>query len=99
MTLFLDANILFAAAITPKGRAGMLFALADAGVCKLLSSSYAVQEAQRNVAAKYPRAYARLEALLEILQLTPEASAELVSTFHQALPLKDAPILAAVVAA
>jgi predicted nucleic acid-binding protein len=97
--LFLDANVLFAAVISPGGRAQALFTLAEAGYTTLLTSSFATEEARRNVARKYPTALERLETLLDQCQVVPEGSAAQVAWASDHLPAKDAPILAAAVAA
>lgn len=99
MRLFLDANVIFAAAISPEGRAQALFALAEAGYGTLLTSSFAAEEARRNVERKYPDALLRLEDLLSRCQLVPEGPPERIVWAHDLLPAKDAPILAAAVAA
>lgn len=99
MQLFLDANVLFAAAISPEGRARALFALAEAGYGTLLTSSFAAEEARRNVGRKYPNDTGQLEDLLLRCKVVPEGSPEQFTWAHEHLPAKDAPILAAAVAA
>ncbi len=98
MRLFLDANVIFAAAISPAGRAQALFALAEASYITLLTSPFAADEARRNVGRKYPDATGRLEALLSACQVVAEGSPERVAWAREFLPAKDAPILAAAVA-
>jgi uncharacterized protein len=97
--LFLDANVIFAAAISPEGRAQALFALVEAGYGTLLTSSFAAEEARRNIARKYPNDMGRLENLLQQCEVVPEGSPEQFAWVHEHLPSKDAPILAAAVAA
>ena len=99
--LFLDANVLFTAAHRPEGKAAFLFAaqedrtLAPAS-WQLLSSAYAVEEARRNLAAKFPTAMTRWPALLQGLQVVPQpAKAHLTLD----LPDKDLPIWAAALGA
>jgi predicted nucleic acid-binding protein len=99
MQLFLDTNVIFAAAITPSGRAQRLFELATVGVCQLSTSPYALDEATRNIAAKYPQAQPRLTTLATQLGLVAETSDERVRWAKTLLPPKDAPILAAAVLA
>lgn len=93
--LFLDANVLFTAAHRPQGKAAFLFqAAADLSPAPwmLLSSAYAVEEARRNLAAKFPEALAGWPALLNQLQIVPQpATPRLVLD----LPEKDQPIWAA----
>jgi predicted nucleic acid-binding protein len=97
--LFLDANVLFAAAYSPNGRSGALFALAGEGLCSLSSSRHAIDEAARNLALKAPDTTPALERLLALLEVVPEAGPRLVAWAAElGLPANDAPILAAAVA-
>ncbi len=95
MQLFLDANVIFAAAISPEGRAQALFVLAQAGYGTLITSSFAAEETRRNVERKYPHVLNRLEQLLNQCQTVPEAPPSRVVWATLWLPAKDAPILAA----
>jgi predicted nucleic acid-binding protein len=98
MRVFLDANVLFAAAISPKGRSAALFLLAESRVCTLLASAYAVTEARRNVDAGYPDAMERFEHLVEHVAIVPEATSPRVAwARQQGVPAEDAPILAAAI--
>jgi len=97
--LFLDANVVFAAAISPEGRAQALFTLAEAGYGTLLTSSFAAEEARRNVERKYPSALGRLEDLLNRCRTVPEGTPTRLAWARDFLPAKDAPILAAAVEA
>ena len=96
MLLFLDANILFAAAISPEGRAQAIFVLSGAGYGTLVTSGFAAEEARRNVQRKYPEAQARLGELLSRCRMVPEGPPAQVAWAGDVLPAKDAPILAAV---
>ena len=98
MRLFLDANVLFAAAVTPAGRAQRLFDLAGAGLCVLVSTPYVLDEVRRNVHNRYPDALGKLGDLASKLEVTPEADVDLVAWAQEHLPAKDAPVLAAAVA-
>jgi predicted nucleic acid-binding protein len=98
--LFLDANMLFAAAYPPEGRSAALFALAGSGACSLASSRHAIGEAFRNLALKAPETLPAFERLLELVEVVPEAGPEIVAwATRHGLPANDAPILAAAVAA
>jgi predicted nucleic acid-binding protein len=98
--LFLDANVLFSAALSPEGRSRALFGLAEGGACTLLSSAHAVTEAQRNVALKAGSLDPTLAELLDSLELVPEGDLRLLAWARElGLPPNDAPILAAAVAA
>jgi predicted nucleic acid-binding protein len=96
--LFLDANILFTAAHNEKGISRGLFRLAERGICSLVTSAYAVDEAQRNITRKYPALRGELDSLLADLTLVREPQPSTVAAMAT-LPLadKDAPILAAAV--
>ena len=98
MRLFLDANVIFSAAHREEGRAQDLVALARAGRCELLSSTYALEEARRNLELKSEKYETRLAQTLAQTTVAGEAPAALVNwAKEQGLPLKDAPVLAAAV--
>lgn len=99
--LFLDANVIFSAALSAEGRCRGLFRLAIHGDCQLVISPHALTEAERNLVTKYPQALAVYqEMLLPLLFPVTEASREKVAwAMGFGLPLKDAPILAAAVLA
>lgn len=100
MRVFLDANVLFSAAHRDAGSMRILFRLADVGACELIASPYAIDEARRNIARKYPKRSADLESLVARLVVCAEASAtNVLWAAAQPLPAKDAPILAAAVQA
>jgi predicted nucleic acid-binding protein len=90
--VFLDANVLFSAA----WRAGSgLMRLWEMASIHLVTSPYAVDEAERNLVRKRPDAVARLEALVRRIEVTSALC--LLDEGHN-LPPKDVPILAAAVA-
>lgn len=99
MRLFLDANVVFSAAHNPAGNARALFRLAGVGHCALVASRYAIEEASRNIALKFPDCGPELTALISRLVVVPEPSTTLVNDVCAAgLPEEDAPILAAAIA-
>ena len=99
MRVFLDANILFSAAWWDKAAAAMLWPLAKARYCQLLSSRLAVEEARRNLAIKRPERIESLEYLLGTISIGAEpGAAQLAAAKAQGLPSKDIPILAAAMA-
>jgi predicted nucleic acid-binding protein len=100
MRLFLDANVLFSAAHNPRGNARALFALARKAQVALHTSQFAREEAARNIVVKFPACRQSLSDLLEQVKQTREPPPRLVaSAMVVGLPKKDAPILAAAVAA
>jgi len=90
--LFLDANVLFTAAHNPQGKAALIMELGQSGLWQLVTSAYALEEARRNIARKYPD---RLQALTQDLRLAPAA---LERDCPHGLPEKDCPIYRAALA-
>lgn len=96
MRVFLDANVLFSAARRTESPVRAFFRLAEAGMCELLASPFALDEARRNIARKHPAQARELEQLIARITVCREAGAEEVRWAHSTgLPEKDAPILAA----
>lgn len=87
--LFLDANVLFTAAHNPNGKAAFLFDELTAGHWELVSSSFAIEEARRNIAAKYAQCLERLDELIEKVTEGPQPAPQ--KTLID-LPEKDQPI-------
>jgi predicted nucleic acid-binding protein len=92
--IFLDANVLVSAALTPGSR---LHELWDRPNLRLLGSPYVVMEARRNVTEAI--AAARLEGLIARLTVLPAEPADFPLAPDPGLPLKDRPVLLAAVAA
>jgi len=97
---FLDANVIFTAAHNPDGNGRALFRLAAEQQLELISSRYALEEAARNIAVKFPGCVAEFISLIAGLLLVAEPSqAEMQLAAARRLPDKDVPILAAAIAA
>lgn len=92
--LFLDANVLFTAAHRPQGKAAYLFRTGTdaAAPWALLSSAYAVEEARRNLAVKFPAALAAWPGLVDRLSIVAQPAS---ARFALDLPDKDQPIWSA----
>ncbi|MEA3639457.1 MAG: PIN domain-containing protein [Lamprobacter sp.] len=98
--MFLDANILFSAAYRDGNPALLLFDLASADRCTLVTSAFAWDEVHRNIALKCPQRAPILNALKEQLEDTPTPGASAIAeAAKHGLPDKDAPILAAAMVA
>lgn len=94
--LFLDANVLFTAAHNPGGKATFLFDELGARRWTLVSGRFAIEEARRNIAAKYPQCQDRLMQLAErVIEAAQPAPREVPID----LPAKDQPIFLAAQAA
>ena len=95
MKLFLDATVLFTAAHNPRGKAALLVELAAQGYWTLHSSSYAVEEARRNLERKFPESFEQYERTGTTLSLTEHHPD---SRFPSGLARKDQPIFQAAMA-
>ena len=61
--IFLDANVLFTAAHNPDGKASFIIELARTGNWKIFTSTYALEEAHRNLEIKFPECLERLRTI------------------------------------
>ena len=92
--LFLDANVLYSAAVRPRAKLAQFWELSDV---QLLTSTYAVKETKRQAAFQDADALARLDALLGSVEVV-EFGVELVTEWDRvALRAKDVPILEAAI--
>ena len=98
MRLFLDANVLFSVAHGPGGAAARLVEFSQAGACELVTSTFAVTEATRNLRAKAPSASKTWDRLATLVAVVPEADPRLAEKAGATLQAKDLPILAAALA-
>jgi predicted nucleic acid-binding protein len=92
MRVFLDANILFSAALPHSRMRAFLDALLYRAEC--LTNDYALEEARRNLSAKFPDGVKALAGLAERCEII----LRLASDLEVSLPLKDVPILGGAIA-
>jgi predicted nucleic acid-binding protein len=93
MRIFLDANILFSGALPhSRMRAFLDFLCRE---CECVTNAYAVEEARRNLPAKFPAALRHLDAIVKKCELVPAVKMD----FKVKLALKDVPILGGALAA
>ena len=92
--LFLDANVLFTAAHNPSGKAALIIDLGAQGYWEVMSCSYAIEEARRNISIKFPDYLKRFEALMATVIKVPSRSGRNCPAI---LPEKDRPILEAAI--
>ena len=92
--LFLDANVLFTAAHNPSGKAALIINLGVQGNWEIVSCSYAIEEARRNISIKFPDSLKRFEAFMEMITKVPSRSGR---NCPVVLPEKDRPILEAAI--
>ena len=95
MRIFLDANSLFTAAHNPNGKAAFVIELGRSGIWRLATSPYAVEEARRNIARKFPACRDSLDVLLNDIALVAD-SPEIPCP--AGLAAKDQPIFRAALA-
>ena len=96
--LFIDSSVLIAAAISSKGSARDLMMKSLRGEIKIAISDLVLEETQRNLTKKAPKALPALQLFLQILNpevVSPTKS--LVLKVAKAVELKDAPIVAAAI--
>ncbi|HEY4511511.1 MAG TPA: hypothetical protein VJH55_01590 [Candidatus Paceibacterota bacterium] len=92
MRVFLDANILFSAAL-PHSRMRMFVGvLLDQGTC--LTNVYAIEEAYRNLRLKASKAVPSLESLVKKCEIV----SSLTTTIEITIASKDIPILGGAIA-
>lgn len=94
LRVFLDANVLFSAAIGGPAFE-LLWALEERGTITFVTSAHCIAEADRNLARKRPEARATFERRRDRVALIPEARA--LDVPHE-LVEKDRPVYAAAVA-
>ncbi len=92
--LFLDSNVLFTAAHNPSGKAALIIDLGGQGNWRVISCSYAIEEARRNISIKFPDYLERFETLTSAIIKVPSRSGR---NCPISLPEKDRPILEAAI--
>jgi len=92
MRIFLDANILFSGALPQSRMRAFLDFLCRE--CECLTNAYAVEEARRNLTAKFPTAVRHLDPLIKKCELILAVKTDLTVKLAQ----KDVPILGGAVA-
>jgi len=92
--LFLDSNVLFTAAHNPSGKAALIIDLGTQGHWEVMSCSYAIEEARRNISIKFPDSLKRFEALMARVIKVPS---RLGRNCPAILPEKDRPMLEAAI--
>ena len=99
--IFADANVLIAGADSRTGASCAVLLMAEIGLYKLVVSRLVLDEAERNLRKKLPRAllnFARQMAQIQ-LEIVPLPTAEAVQKWEMIIEAKDAPILATAVSA
>jgi predicted nucleic acid-binding protein len=95
--VFLDASVLFAAAASAAGASRAIIVLAEIGLIRVIVSLQVLEEAERNLSRKAPKAlsfYRQVIASLD-LEMVNEPTPGKVAECAEVIEAKDAPILAA----
>lgn len=96
MRIFLDANILFSAGKSAGAMRGFLEVLQSSGHT-LVANAYVVEEARRNLEAKFPASLKDFELVLHPLESSATLRCFLPPGLAPELPEKDRPVLAAAI--
>lgn len=98
--VFIDSSVLIAAAISPKGSARDLILSSFRGEVKVVISDLVLEEVERNLSKKTPKALPAFQLFKEVLNpeiVSPKKS--LVQKVAKIVDIKDAPIVAGAVQA
>ncbi len=95
--IFADSSILIAGAASSTGASRVVLTMAEIGLYKLLISEQVLEECQRNLSKKIPKAIPIFRDLINNInvEILPNPSLEEFSTYINIIEAKDAPILAA----
>lgn len=96
--VFIDADVLFAGAASPREHSASLVVLrmAEITLIEAVASQQVVTEAERNLRVKIPAALPAFQLLVSrCLRVTADPSREEIAALDQAADPKDLPILAA----
>jgi len=96
--LFLDANIFFTAARSPKGGSGFVLELAKKRKLEVITTTQALLEAEENIKKKLGnlyliRHYQNLTDIKPKIQSIEYVTPREIIKFKKILPMKDIPIL------
>lgn len=99
--IFADANVLIAGADSRTGASNAVLLMAEIGLFHLVVSRLVLDEVERNLRKKLPRALPNFaQQMVQVqLEIVPEPSVAEVQRWAEIIEAKDAPILAAAVSA
>ena len=98
--VFFDANVLIAGADSQSGASNALLKMAEVGLFQLVVCTQVLDETERNLRKKLPRALPNFAAQMARLRLEilPDPASEDIHPWEQIIEAADAPILCAAVA-
>ncbi|EAZ92280.1 PIN domain-containing protein [Crocosphaera chwakensis] len=96
-SIFADSSILIAGSASSTGASRVVLTMAEIGLFKLLISEQGLEECQRNINKKLPKAIPVFNEIIDNtnLEILPNPSLEEFSAYIDIIEPKDAPILAA----
>lgn len=99
--IFADSNILIAGADSRSGASHAVLVMAEIGLFTLVVSRQVLDEAERNIRKKLPRALSNfVEQMASLdLEIHDDPTSEEVAKWESIIEAKDAPILAAAIKA
>jgi predicted nucleic acid-binding protein len=97
--VFVDANVLIAGTDSQSGASNAVLKMAEVGLFQLVVCTQVLDEAERNLRKKLPRALPNFAAQLARLRLEilPDPTVEQVRPWMAIIEAQDAPILCAAV--
>lgn len=98
--VFVDANVLIAGSDSHSGASNAVLKMAEVGLFQLVVSTQVLDEAERNLRKKLPRALPNFAAQMARLRLEilPDPTPEQVKPWQAIIETQDAPILCVAVA-
>ncbi len=96
MRIFLDANVLFSAGKSAGAIRGFLEVLKSSGLT-LVADAYVIEEARRNLEAKFPASLQDFEVVLRHIESSATLRCFLPPGLAPELPEKDRPVLASAI--
>lgn len=99
--VFVDTSVIFAGFASDRGASYAVLMLASLGLLRLVIAPYLIDEIERNLTKKLPDVLERYDTFKMQVQweILPDPPDEAVIPWLRIVPMKDAPVIAAAVAA
>lgn len=99
--IFVDANVLIAGADSRTGASNAVLKLAEAGLIQLVVNRQVLDEAERNIRLKLPRAMPNFAVQMAqlSLEIVPDPPKNEINKWVSIIEVTDAPILASAILA
>ncbi len=95
--IFLDSSVIIAACGSRSGASHAVIVMAEIGLFKVLISEQVIEECDRNITKKLPKALPILKQILSVInpEILPNPAIADAAKWETIIESKDAPILAA----